>query len=245
MASTAPKMGAIGETLNLDSAPRSTGHRQQNTAQQPWRQFWPPPPDSDVYEKLLKEYPEVLLWQFDVTRPFDRPWRQWTDPSRVKEGQSLPGSVANAEPHVLSGGDRRQGVADLQAVRFALDEQIEALNLPIVRPQSFNYLAPLDLYDREKPYKCQLPAPCFGESKMSNLASRNYPGVAISNVSGHESLFSLDQSGFEFAKCPISVEDWSDEAVVSVYLPALAEWLKGRLGCQDVFCYAYNVRLLR
>jgi hypothetical protein len=30
-----------------------------------------------------------------------------------------------------------------------------------------------------------------------------------------------------------------------VYLPSLVEWLKQRLSCREVFCYAYNVRPCR
>jgi len=77
---------------------------------------------------------------------------------------------------------------------------------------------------------------------MNNLASKSYPGIAISDVTGHEALFSLDQAGFECIKSPVDLRDWSDEAVLSTYLPALAQWLKLRLGCKDVFCYAYNFR---
>jgi len=247
MFSTAPKVGAKGQMAGSDSAPRNGEPPETSRGRQPWRLFWPPARDSDVFERLMRTYPEVLSWQFDVARPFDRPWRQWTDSERVKEGLCPPGAFVNPESHGLPDRDEdpRLDVADLRAVRFALDGQLEPLKLPTVRPESFNYLAPLDLYEREKPYKCQLPATCFGESKMSNLASRNYPGVVIANVAGHESLFSLERSGFEFVKCPIEVREWSDETVLSEYLPSLAEWLKERLGCQAVFCYAYNVRLFR
>ncbi|KAK3365572.1 hypothetical protein B0T24DRAFT_710674 [Lasiosphaeria ovina] len=136
---------------------------------------------------------------------------------------------------------------DHRAARTLLDSQIYALNLPTVQPDSFNYLAPLSLYQREKPYKCQLPGPCFGkDARMNNLVSQNYPTV-ISNVAGHEDLFTLDQSGFEFARCPLASgvgvdSQWSDDSVVNGYLPDLAQWLKTRLGCHDVFCYAYNFR---
>ena len=242
MKSQAPELGVVGGTRDADSVPR--GNRPQASKTQPWRLFWPPTPGSDVYTRLLNEYPEVLFWQFDVSRPFDRPWRQWTDRCQVQEGKTPSWSCGNFGQHVTTDSDGPGDVEDRHVARVTLDEQMRTLNLPTVQPESFNYLAPMDLYQREKPYKCQLPAPCFGGSKMNNLASKNYPGVMISNVSGYESLFSLDQSGFEFAKCPIDVKGWSDETVLSVYLPALVQWLKRRLGCQDVFCYAYNVRLL-
>lgn len=79
---------------------------------------------------------------------------------------------------------------------------------------------------------------------MHNLMSKSYR-VSITNISGHEARFSLPVSGFEFAKCPITVSDWTDKNVSFEYLPRLAKWLKQRFGCRDVFCYAYNVRTPR
>jgi hypothetical protein len=133
---------------------------------------------------------------------------------------------------------------DIQQARQCLDEQFNALRLPAVQPEKFHHLAPLELYQRQKPYKCQLPKECFPGFKMHNLASKSYR-VSIADISGHEDLFSLAVSGFEFAKCPITAQSWSDHYVSSVYLPRLIEWLKQRLSCRDVFCYAYNVRPCR
>ncbi|KAK4446913.1 hypothetical protein QBC34DRAFT_144192 [Podospora aff. communis PSN243] len=240
MKSSAPEVFGVNGVRSDDSMPRQIGP--QRTKTQPWRLFWPPTTGSDVYARLLNEHPEVLLWQFDVTRPFDRPWRQWTDRFQVQEGQTPLWSCANSLSHIASDSHRQDDIEDRQAGRITLDQQMKLLDLPNVQPESFNYLAPLDLYQDEKPYKCQLPGSCFAGSKMNNLFSMNYPDVVISNVSGYESLFSLDQSGFEFAKCPVSVRGWSDETVVSTYLPALVKWLKLRLDCQEVFCYAYNFR---
>ncbi len=126
-------------------------------------------------------------------------------------------------------------------MREDLDEQFRGLNLPSVRPKSFNHLSPEDVYQADKPYKCQLPEDCFPGFEMHNLRSTPYP-VSIADVTGHEALFSLPVSGFEFARCPLAVQSWSDECVMSEYLPSLVEWLKRRLGCREVYCYAYNVR---
>lgn len=211
------------------------------TPSQPWRRFWPPTLGSEAYQKLQAEHPQVLTWRFDLTRPFDRPWRLWTHAmGQPDEHMSFPpdrqsAAVSSPIPETIAG---------VQEVRSHLDEQIRKLNLPTVRPEQFHHLAPLELYRRQKPYKCQLPESCFGGFKMHNLVSQSYP-VTIADITGHESLFSLAVSGFEFAKCPLAVQDWSDACVSSEYLPRLVEWLKGRLGCRDVFCYAYNVRPCR
>lgn len=126
-------------------------------------------------------------------------------------------------------------------MRQALDDEFRGLNLPTVEPEAFHHLAPQALYQSDKPYKCQLPKDCFPGFKMHNLLSKSYR-VSIADIAGHEDRFSLAVSGFEFAKCPIAVQSWSDANVSSVYLPGLVSWLKERLGRRDVFCYAYNVR---
>jgi len=128
-----------------------------------------------------------------------------------------------------------------QQMRKDLDEQFRRLDLPTVQPDSFNHLSPGDLYQADKPYKCQLPKDCFPGLEMHNLRSTPYP-VSIADVTGHEALFSLPVSGFEFVRCPVAVQSWSDECVSSEYLPGLVQWLKRRLGCREVYCYAYNVR---
>ncbi|KAK0736476.1 hypothetical protein B0T21DRAFT_180925 [Apiosordaria backusii] len=209
---------------------------------QPWKQFWPPKSGSTMLKMLKAQEPEVLTCRFDISRPFHRPWRRWTAPAQVEEVNCTlevakhPSTSISSKPELAS-----PTFSDTIAARDGLDRQLERLGLPAVTPNSFNHLAPLPLYQREKPYKCQLPEKLFKEHKMHNLVATNHP-VSINDISGHEDIFSLAVSGFEFAKCPIEVAEWSDERVSDTYLPNLVEWLKERLGCQDVFCYAYNFR---
>ena len=60
---------------------------------QPWKCFWPPAFGSNTYRRLEDEHPNVLAWRFDITRPFDRPWRHWTGPATV-EGGGCPSPLA-------------------------------------------------------------------------------------------------------------------------------------------------------
>jgi hypothetical protein len=119
-----------------------------------------------------------------------------------------------------------------------LDEQINRLKLPSVTPKSFPHLAPLKLYHSEKPYLSRLPY--MPELKRTNIITENHP-ITIFDVSGNESFFKLDESGFEFAKSPIRMQQWNDSSVCSEYIPRLKEWLKQHLNCSGVFIYAYNV----
>ncbi|KAL2142847.1 hypothetical protein VTI28DRAFT_678 [Corynascus sepedonium] len=215
----------VTKALNAATA----NHKAKTDTFTPWRCFWPPIVDSESYKRLEKEHPDVLTWRFDITRPFDRPWRLWTIPSPA-EGGICSLQVAQNDP-----------APAIQRERRDLDEEFRGLNLPTVQPDCFHHLAPLERYQKEKPYKCQLPRECFPGFQMHNLMSKSYR-VSITNISGHEARFSLPVSGFEFAKCPITVNDWTDKNVSFEYLPRLAKWLKQRFGCRDVFCYAYNFR---
>lgn len=119
-----------------------------------------------------------------------------------------------------------------------LEEQLKQYKLPEVKPDEFNYLAPLELYNRHKPYLSRLP---YTESlKRSNIVGKSYP-VTIHNVRGSEHLFTLDKSGFEFHDLPFQMSEWTDETVQSHYIPFLNEWLRGMFKCERLFIYAYNV----
>jgi hypothetical protein len=124
----------------------------------------------------------------------------------------------------------------------SLDTQIKQLQLTGVAPESFSYLAPLELYRYEKPYLSRLP--CLNGLKRTNIASQNYP-VTVFDVSGHEELFTLSESGFQFSKFPVQINSWTDSSVCSTYMPMLSEWLKQQLNCERVFLYAYNVSCRR
>lgn len=119
-----------------------------------------------------------------------------------------------------------------------LDEKITQMDLSCVIPESFPHLVPLERYHSEKLYLSRLP--CLPALKRTNIVTRTYP-VPIFDVSGNESFFKLDESGFEFAKSPIRVQLWNDLSVVSDYISRLKQWLKQHLNCLRVFVYAYNV----
>jgi hypothetical protein len=107
-----------------------------------------------------------------------------------------------------------------------------------IYPARFGYLAPLTRYETEKPYLSRLPA--LPEFTRSNIMGQNRP-VPIHEVSGHEYLFKLDESGFEFVNIPGSFGQWSDSSICGTYMPVIRSWLKDHIGCEDVYIYAYSV----
>jgi len=123
--------------------------------------------------------------------------------------------------------------------RQELDEKVERLKLPATKPVLFHYLAPLELYRTEKLYRYQMP--CMDGFKATNLVTR-VQSVTIFEVSGNEHIFTLAQSGFEFAKCPIPMEVWTESSVCANYIPRLVGWLKQHLHCDRVYAYCYRLR---
>lgn len=103
----------------------------------------------------------------------------------------------------------------------------------------FQYLAPLKRYLAEKPYLSRLPfLPGFPRTNIV-AESRSIP---VYEVSGSESTFALDTSGFEFGRFPISQpEEWTDAFIQALYIPTMREWLKEHLHSAEVHVYAYNV----
>src|SRR5882762_6104483 len=99
-----------------------------------------------------------------------------------------------------------------------LDFQVRKRCMRTVAPTVFNYLAPLELYRTEKPYLSRLPfLPGFART---NIVGRSRP-AQIHEVSRNEALFTLDESGFEFAKCSISSDGWTDATICATYIPNL------------------------
>lgn len=103
---------------------------------------------------------------------------------------------------------------------------------------SFKYLAPLELYKTEKPFFSQLP--CGTQAQRANLVESNHP-VEIRDICGKESLFKLDEAGFQFMQLPTRISEWTNKSVQAEYLPELSAWLKDYFSCEEVFIYNYNV----
>ncbi|PVH78154.1 hypothetical protein DL98DRAFT_422606 [Cadophora sp. DSE1049] len=121
-----------------------------------------------------------------------------------------------------------------------LDHLIKTLHLKSVPSGGISFLAPLHVYHTEKPYLSRLPS---GTSlPRTNLVTSNQQ-LDIFEVSGHESSFTLAESGFEYAKSSVQVHLWNDTSVCLEYIPQMEQWLKKYLDCARVLIYAYNMQL--
>jgi hypothetical protein len=113
------------------------------------------------------------------------------------------------------------------------DAKLHAADLSI-----FHFLIPLNLYNTEKPYLSRLPSGT--KLPRTNIVTQSH-FLKVFDVSGHESDFTLERSGFHYAKSPIHMDQWNDFSVCSEYIPKVEEWLVKHLKCAGAFIYAYNV----
>jgi hypothetical protein len=88
------------------------------------------------------------------------------------------------------------------------------------------------------PYLSRLPSGT--KPPRTNIVTESHV-LQVFDVSGYESDFTLEKSGFQYAKSPIRMEQWNDFSVCTEYIPKVEEWLVKRLKCSSAFIYAYNV----
>ncbi|KAK0121807.1 hypothetical protein ONS95_010090 [Cadophora gregata] len=204
-------------------------------ARQPWRAHWPPKSDKAKLAWMHSEFPEVLVWMFDRTKPFDRPWREWARSGiamKEKAGNVSSTQHSCAQVQYLNPEERKPS-------RSFVDDLIKTLHLKSILSSGISFLTPHEKYQTEKPYLSRLPS---GTSlPRTNLVASTHQ-LDIFEISGHERSFTLATSGFEYAKSPIRVRQWNDSSVCSEYIPQMESWISRYLDCARVFIYAYNFR---
>lgn len=84
---------------------------------QPWRALWPPCTDEAFRIWLSCEHPEVLFWQFDPAKPFDRPWRTWARTTRAEAEQSALNQLTHGNSSEEVGISRRSPVRFTAKIR--------------------------------------------------------------------------------------------------------------------------------
>ena len=100
----------------------------------------------------------------------------------------------------------------------------------------------IELYQREKPFEMRFNPP--GDFPRKNLEISKYEDVPVEDVRGNEKDLSLKNNGFIVMELdvPIDVEDFgSRDAIISQYLPLIAEGLQDRLGATRAQIHDYLV----
>lgn len=104
------------------------------------------------------------------------------------------------------------------------------------------YLAPLSLYEEEKPYKIEGHLPP-GLSR-SNIEGRKTPVVIQNMRDKPPSFFSLSTTGFEVQIFPTKQDLYSDDGV-SRHIEEIGKYLEEKLSADKVHCFAYTVSTTR
>ncbi|KAK4163004.1 hypothetical protein QBC43DRAFT_320356 [Cladorrhinum sp. PSN259] len=245
----------------LDSLNEKYGSSAESAALvRPWKSYWPPEVDGEVYKTLKKNVPEVLNFRFNPKEPFERPWQWWTRYSPFPGSQACRTTVLGPDKHSqrhkpdsntpnklhheqmtrvlppsnLSTNEQQQtGTEDV-------DRVISNLALPFVTPSQFNYLSNDPLYDTVKPFHTRLPF--LGQIRRSNIIAQGYPGVRIHDINDHEDEFGIDISGFAFLKLPVDIDQWDNNVARQQYVPLMESWAMKYFKASKVHIYAYTFR---
>lgn len=111
---------------------------------------------------------------------------------------------------------------------------------------SINYTAPLELYNTEKPFYSNVPAP---DGRQSNQVAWKYDNIEFHDIRGHLKDFNLDKNGFEIfqfgkeAKDEASAFD-SESWIEKHYYPVVERVLRARFGDVDVRIFDHTVSSL-
>ncbi|KAK3377121.1 hypothetical protein B0T24DRAFT_648779 [Lasiosphaeria ovina] len=130
------------------------------------------------------------------------------------------------------------------------DQADSSQTLDPASPLHFNasifYMKPDPLYNVEKPYFMNIPLdPTWvPKLKQTNVAYTRKT-VAITDIRGHEDVFTLDQSGFELGtlRTGLSYDDFAKtDTIVSRFYDEVKVFLKQYTGAAEVLPFDFQVR---
>ncbi|KAK0642176.1 hypothetical protein B0T16DRAFT_421139 [Cercophora newfieldiana] len=112
---------------------------------------------------------------------------------------------------------------------------------------NINYTAPLPLYDVEKPYYSNVPAP---DGRQSNQVAWTYADIQFHDIRGCLDEFKLDVNGFEVFQFGEEAGDetskfGTDLQIETDYYPLVERMLKARFGDVRVVIFDHTVRRRR
>lgn len=117
---------------------------------------------------------------------------------------------------------------------------------PARYPGSIFYMQPSPVFTNEKPYFLNFPVDerWSHKLKQTNIAYTRKI-IAVTDIRGHEKVFSLNKQGFELGHFETALEydDFaSDEKIVGSYYEEVKTFLKSYTGAQDVIPFEFQVR---
>ena len=105
----------------------------------------------------------------------------------------------------------------------------------------FNYFQWQPKFESEKPYYLYTDPPPGHPN--ANFATAPGASEVIRDVRGKEHEFNLDDHGFAFATQKLPLENFTEEAIVSKYLPSLEVLIRNHLGQDcEIIWFDWRVR---
>jgi hypothetical protein len=105
---------------------------------------------------------------------------------------------------------------------------------------TMHFFEPIEEHKNEKPFYSTIPFSAPG-AVQTNYGSVEKE-VVFHDIRGHESEFTLEKHGFEYAKLPTTFTEWRDGAKVKAeHFGEIEEFLKKKLNAKKVILFDHSV----
>ncbi|KAJ6030964.1 uncharacterized protein N7446_007607 [Penicillium canescens] len=198
---------------------------------QPWRKWWPYKPHngdkttSPVVVDSTGEAPWIK-WEFDNDRPWEKPWIYWPlSWSSKYYGHAHVEPEVTHDPEFIEKCLQQQSPHPLSAFR------------PLRTTSFVQFFKAKPGHEEEKPYALRVPV--SGESQLQSNFEGAWSQIMLTDVRGHEDLFSLDNDGFAWFHhaCQVDVLDRFFD--IHQYMREMSDFMCRQFNAQEVFIYDY------
>lgn len=101
------------------------------------------------------------------------------------------------------------------------------------------------IFATQKPFYSNMPFSKTPGASTTNIKSVQHE-ISIANIRGFEDKFSLDRNGFELVSHSTKFNAWKDgERLVQEHYPVMEDFLRKKLGAEEVVIYDHTVRRSR
>ncbi|KAI9645370.1 hypothetical protein NHQ30_006107 [Ciborinia camelliae] len=208
-----------------------------DTRTQPWRSWWPVKsqngaelqPDAEdvnfnegknsVLLDTSNDAPWVI-WKFDNDQPWTKPWAHWP-----LNGNAQVAPEPVHDPTFTSESLQHQSPDAISAYR------------PFRTTSIVQFFKQNPGHEKEKPYACRVPV--SSESRLQSNFEGNWSQIMLTDVRGHEDLFTLDVDGFEWLQHISKINVLESSFDVHLYMQEMSEFFRGQFHSQKVFIYDY------
>ncbi|KAK6540581.1 hypothetical protein TWF694_009371 [Orbilia ellipsospora] len=209
---------------------------------QPWRAWWPVVQRSNESgEDTENTKDSVLLstdadapwvkWRFNPEVPWEKPWIFWPLAWSPKYyGQ------AEIAPEVVHDQAFIEACLSLHSTSPA---PISKYN-PFRTTSTIQFFQDREGSEHEKPYACRVPV--TSHSALQSNFHGKWQQIMLTDVRGHEDLFTLDKDGFEWFQHKTERTVADGDLDVLVYMKEMARVIKERYKGSDVYIFDYVKR---